>query len=115
MVEVFVNDTVYEFLKNELKESGIDVDVDYDTFKRIINNAMPGSNHDILLGKEGLEYDASADYEEINNGRWLKNDGSIDHNDRVYIDWYNWGKELIDPLKEYYKSKLSVFVTEENI
>ena len=109
-MQTLANKEVYEFLKNELKEEGVIIDINDEIFKKIVDINM-GTNEDILMSDEGLEYENPhyMDFYEIPEGKWINPDGSIDEKDHVYIHWNNFRKELVDPLKEFYNSKLSEY------
>lgn len=108
-----VNNKVYEFLKDELKDRNIIIDVDDETFKKIVDLHM-GTNEDILMSDEGLEYENPRylDFDEIPEGKWIKQDGTIDEKDHVYIHYDNFTTELVIPLEEFYNNKLSEYAEE---
>lgn len=105
-----VNDKVCEFIKNELKDEGIIIDVNDNIIHKIIKQYV-GCSEEFLLDDEGLEYEGihGYDFDSIPRGRWLNNDGSINKEDHVYIYWYNFNKHFIDPLKRFYNNKLSEY------
>ena len=107
---MIVNDVVIDFLKNELKSENITIDVTDDIIHKIVEQCT-GTNEDFLTGDEGIEYlnPRIYDFELIHDGKWIDRNGNINTSDSVYILWDYFGSELIDPLKEFYKNKLSLY------
>ena len=111
-----VNDEVCDFIKDELKNEDIIIDVDDDIMHKIIKQYV-GCSDEFLLDEEGLEYEGihGYDFNGIPRGRWLNDDGSINEKDHVYIYWYNFGKHFVDPLKRFYHNKLSVYANDHDL
>lgn len=105
-----VNDKVCEFIKDELRDEGIIIDVDDNIIHKIIKLYV-GCSDEFLLDDEGLEYEnlRLSEFYSIPGGRWLDNNGDIIENEHVYIKWYNFGKHLVDPIKEFNHNRLSEY------
>lgn len=98
------NETVYEEVKLQLNEE-IDIDVNDDEFKKIIDFATEDSKYEFLLTHDGLEYwnPRYLDFFKIHDGKW---------NDQDVYFWFDTFIEFHSDINDLYDGSLRKYLNE---
>jgi hypothetical protein len=95
------NDVVYKEVKLQLNEE-LDIDVNDDELKTIIDFATEESKYEFLLTRDGLEYwnPCYLDFFQIHNGKW--NDKDVYFYFDAFINFHSDVNDFYDgSLKKY--------------
>ena len=98
------NDAVYEEVKLQLNEE-VDIDVNDDELKTIIDFATEDSRYEFLLIREDLEYlnPRYLDFFKIHNGKW---------NDRDVYFYFDTFIEFYSDINDFYDGSLRKYLNE---